>query len=538
MSQRKRSISTLLLSLAVACAAATSCDDEGAGTGLPSGAPPLEAPGMGLSVVRVLHASPDLPTVDIYVDDETSPLFSDVSYGDATEYASIPGRDHVLHFRTAQGNARSAPLFSSQSLSLPMAAATSLVATGLYEETTHDKALRVIPVAGSLQTVAPGKVRVHVLHGGVDASTLELDVDGDDEADITGLDRFEDSGEDGLEVPAGVVVRIQVTTDDPAIPLTSFTLPPQPAGSEVLVVVTGLLGVAPRLPTGFSLVTANEEGSLDRVLQDAVVYLLNTVSDLEQVDIFLDSKERVDSLAFGALSDRIQVSPAARSVDIFAGTPTGSRPGGTALVSQPTSGLKAGEQYLLVIAGPVPPPGGGSPGYRLLSFAEAFDADPDRLRMRLIHAAPGLRAVDMGPLDAEEELPALAAAEDLPFTQATDPEGLALPPVEFTLGLRLSEEPDALLGTFFVGPGPLLSAGVFAVLAEDGDERHLLLVSTSRSPWTVQDIVEGEEEPVVEEPGSGGSGGGGGWSTPPPSNDGWKLPRLPPAPAVPSLPRN
>ncbi|QSQ26456.1 DUF4397 domain-containing protein [Pyxidicoccus parkwayensis] len=563
MRRSARSISAVLLSWAVICAA-LSCDDDDDGSSDPPGAPADTAPGLGPSIVRVVQASPDLPDVDVYVDDETSPLFSSVSYGDVTDFVSIPGHTHVLRFRSARGNSSSKPLFSSEPVTVPLAAATSLVAAGQYEENTHDKALRVVPVSESLVAASPGNLRVRVLHGGVDASRLDVDVDGDGKPDIKGLDRFEDSGEEGLELPADKVVRMQVTTDDPENPLTSFTLPPQSEGGEVLVVITGLLDVAPRLPNGFSLITADDEGGMDRILQDPVVYLLNTVSDPKQVDIFLDNKERVDSLVFGALSDRVQVSSESRSLDVFSSTPTSNRPGGTALVSLPTSGLKAGEQYLVVIAGPVSPLRGSSPRYRLLPFAEAFELDEDtetgtedeQLRMRMIHAAPLRGAVDMGPLDAEGKLPSPAAADDLPFTQATEPEGLVLPPVEFTLGVRPSEAgPDEDPIEFFVGPGPLLSAGVFAVLAEDANhEPHLLLVSTAHAPWSGEDIVPGKgPQPVPPDDGDddddddgdddsdGGTDGGtdDGWGrggSPSRGGRDWQIPDLPDSPALPSLP--
>ena len=39
--------------------------------------------------VRVIHASPDTPAVDVLVNDELA-LFSSVMFGDATEYAEAP----------------------------------------------------------------------------------------------------------------------------------------------------------------------------------------------------------------------------------------------------------------------------------------------------------------------------------------------------------------------------------------------------------------------------------------------------------------
>ena len=492
MSDKRMRIPVLLVLLAVACAAATGCDDEDRAAP-PSDTSPPDAPRFGLSSMRVLHASPDLPSVDVYVDEETTPFFSGLDYGEATGYVTLPVGDHVLHLRAAGASVTSPALFSSTPVAVPGEDSLSVAAVGLYGEGSHDKALRVVPLSDAFAPAAPGTIRVRVLHGGMDASTLAVDIDGDGAAEITELDRFEDSGEGGLELPANTLLRMGLMVGEETLPLTTFTLPPQQEGSTLLIVITGLLSAAPRQPEGFSLVAANQEGAAGRIRQDPVVYVLNAASTTDSVDVFLDNTEQADSLEFGEMSARVQVGTDAPSVDVFISSPTSNRPGGEPLVSLSTGGLTAGEQYLAVLTGPFGPVQGGSPHFQLLPYAERFEPDAERLRMRIVHAAPGLSAVDAGPLDPNQQLPTTAAADDLPFTQATAPEGLPLPTVEFVLGMRPADDPGAPLTEFFIGPGPLLRAGVFAVLAQDAfDVPHLLLVSTARTPWTVQDIAPRE----------------------------------------------
>lgn len=59
-----------LLALAVAVPAATAADD---------------------AMVRVLHGSPDAPSVDVLVNDEKQPDLSGVEFGNATAYLAVPG---------------------------------------------------------------------------------------------------------------------------------------------------------------------------------------------------------------------------------------------------------------------------------------------------------------------------------------------------------------------------------------------------------------------------------------------------------------
>ncbi|WP_233274703.1 DUF4397 domain-containing protein [Haladaptatus cibarius] len=59
------------------------------------------APEPGNASVRLVHASPDAPPVDVTVAETNTTLFDDVSFGNATEYAEVPAGEYALEVRPA-----------------------------------------------------------------------------------------------------------------------------------------------------------------------------------------------------------------------------------------------------------------------------------------------------------------------------------------------------------------------------------------------------------------------------------------------------
>ncbi|QFU84112.1 DUF4397 domain-containing protein [Natronorubrum aibiense] len=53
----------------------------------------------GSALVRLFHASPDAPAVDVYADD--APLFEDVEFGESTDYVAVPAGSYTLSVRPA-----------------------------------------------------------------------------------------------------------------------------------------------------------------------------------------------------------------------------------------------------------------------------------------------------------------------------------------------------------------------------------------------------------------------------------------------------
>lgn len=448
------------------------------------------------SQLRFIHASPDLRAVDVYVEGQSQPLFSNVAYGTTSEERSVSSSSStlVLQLRPAGSGTELPPLVSSQPITLGEEAHVTAVAAGLSGASTSEAALRILPVLESFAPPAPGMVRVRLLHASADAPTLDIDTDGDAAAEVRGLARFSDSGAAGLELPARAPLRFALQSEDPRTEAVAFTVQALEEGSEVLVVLSGLLASAPRRDDGISLFVAGGTAPQARIRPDPVVYLLNASEEAGQLDVFLGTREQAGQVGFGGLSSPIAVSPGVETLDVFTASPTGVRPGVAPLLAQSTAALMSGERYLLVATGDPEGAGTGNSTFMLQAYAEGFAEDADQARLRFIHASASAPVLDASPLDGSARLPSEAVFDDVAYTQDSAPEGQPVPTLEFTLGVR-----PAVLATdsppteFDITPAPVEGEGLFGVLAGtfvSGDDSQsqlrLLLVDTSATPWSVR----------------------------------------------------
>lgn len=445
--------------------------------------------------VRFIHASPDVPAVDVYANEREQPLFTNVTYGMTTEETDYPASTLTLQLRPAGGGSELPPLVSGQPYALEENDQVSFVATGARGTNTSEESSRILPVKESFAPPAPGSSRVRFVHASTDAPTLDIDVDGNGTTEVRELERFTDSGEAGLELPAQTPLRFQVRSEDPRTEALGFTLPPLPEGSRVLVVLTGLVSTAPRRETGVSLVVAGTEGLQARIRPDPVVYVLNASEEAGPLDIFLASEERASELGFGALSSPILVHPGVAPLDVFTAAPTSRRPGVPTLLSQSTAELESGERYLLVATGIPGRPENDRSAFVLTPYAEEFAPDTAQARLRFIHASVSTPVVDAAPLDGNPLLPVEVPFNDVAYTQASTSEGAPVPAINLALGVRPADQDTEDAPTRFeIVPAPVPGEGLFGVLAGtfragDASQLSLLLVSTAATPWSVEVIT-------------------------------------------------
>jgi hypothetical protein len=62
------------------------------------------APGENASKVRLVHAVPDAPPVDVTVEEANTTLFDNVTFGNASQYAQVPAGEYTLEVRPATAN--------------------------------------------------------------------------------------------------------------------------------------------------------------------------------------------------------------------------------------------------------------------------------------------------------------------------------------------------------------------------------------------------------------------------------------------------
>jgi Domain of unknown function (DUF4397) len=197
----KIKLMTLLLA---ATALTTACDDDD-NTG-----PEGEAR------VRVVHASPDAPSVDVLLDD--AEVLSDVPYLAASDYLAASAGDHNLKVNAAG----TATTVIDADVTLADGTDYTVIASGLVAEITP------IVLVDDNSTPAAGNARVRAIHGAPSAPAVDIYVTApgaDLEAAVhvlTGV-AFGDVA-DYLEVPAGDY-QVRVT----------------PAGTKVVAIDSGSL---------------------------------------------------------------------------------------------------------------------------------------------------------------------------------------------------------------------------------------------------------------------------------------------------------
>jgi hypothetical protein len=195
----------LLTLLLAATAFTAACDDDDDNTG-PEGD----------ARVRVVHASPDAPDVDVLLDD--AEVLSDVPYLATSEYLETTDGAHNLKVNAAG----TATTVIDADVTLTDGTDYTVIASGLVAQ--------IEPIVLEDDNTAPaaGSVRVRAIHGAPSAPTVDVYVTAPD-ADLatatptlTGVDFGEFS--DYLEVPAGDY-QVRVT----------------PAGTKVVAIDSGAL---------------------------------------------------------------------------------------------------------------------------------------------------------------------------------------------------------------------------------------------------------------------------------------------------------
>lgn len=437
--------------------------------------------------LRVVHASPDAPAVDVYVEGSATPVISNLAYGSATAYLTVDAGSPNFQIRAAGAAPTSAPVYSTGPLTLAKDAQVTAIATGLLASTAAADSFRVLPFVEQFVAGGAGKAQLRIVHAAPDAPTVGVDVGNDNPAapEVASLARFADTGAAGIPLPSGAALQVGIAAGGNRV--TAFTTPALPEGGNLFVIAVGRLADLPRLETGFSLLAVGPAGVIGRIPQNPVVYALHASPDAPSVDI----RENVSkglllgNVAYGQMAP-IQVPPGNYQLAFYG---AGANPGTTPAAVVPANGLEAGQRYLALATGFLTP-AAGEPPFSLQAFKEEFAIDATNARVRAIHSSPDAPRVDLGPVTGGALTS--VAFNGLAFTEASVGAGLSLPPGTLQLGVA-ADNTTAPVATF----GVPLTAGVraFAVAAgaltpATGEQPFgLRIVNTAVTPWTVTAIA-------------------------------------------------
>lgn len=451
---------------------AAGCDDDdlaGPGADMGTGA-----------AVRIVHASPDAPAVDIYAEGVSAPLATNIAYGDATPYLNLAAGDYNIQLREFDSPSDSAPAFETGMLTIPDGARITAAAVGLLNSNNADDRFRVLTFAEDFAEAGAGNAIVRIIHAGADAPTVALDVGNDGVPEVPVFERFGDTGASGVPLPANTELQIAVWAGEPLARVTVFTTPQLPEGAELFVFATGLLGNLPREDAGFSLLAVVPTGALGFVKQNPVVFALHASPDAPPVDIYAGEAELVDNLSFGEISAPIQVAPGSYTLSF--------RPfdNGPEAASATTPVLEAGERYLAVASGYLL---SGEPEFTLLPYADSFDLGAMEPRVRVIHASPDADAVDVGTVSGGT-LTAVSDFTNLSFSDDSKASGTVIPVGTLPIGVAATGSTSPLAS---FGVTTALGVRAFAVaagsLSGPGETFRLLVVDTATYPWASAEVL-------------------------------------------------
>ncbi|MDY0110814.1 MAG: DUF4397 domain-containing protein [Candidatus Krumholzibacteria bacterium] len=440
---------------------------------------PTRPPVAEKALLRVVHASPDAPAVDLYVNDGSQPLIQALGYGATSAYLEVTPATYTIQLRAHGADPVSEPVFSEQ-LVVTAKQQITAVAAGLLGSGAADDRFRILALVEDFSDPGTGSAAVRIVHAAPDAPSVALDIGNDGAPELVGFSRFAETGPAGVSLPAGTPLRVGVWAGEPLARASVFTTPSLPAGANLFLIATGLLGDDPA-GTGFSLLAIGPTGSIGFIRQDAkaTVYALHGSPDAPPVAIDANGVEVVSSLAFGGLSSALVVWPGAYDLDF--------RAAGTSAVavSAATPYLEPGVQYLAIATGFL----GGSPTFRLLPLADAFTGSPTDALVRVVHASPDAPAVDVGPVVAGA-VAAVGSYTNLGFGQASAAAGTALPVGNLTVGVAATGTVTPV-ASFDVTTAAGLRAFAVACgsLGGTGESFRLLLVLAGDDNWAAVQVL-------------------------------------------------
>ena len=181
----------------------------------------------GDACISVVHASPDAPNVDIYLDGQH--VLGNLGFGWWSNWVAVPAGDHQVQVTAAGASLDTAVIDATVTVDAGMG--YQIAATGFVAEITP----QIYPI--DFSALDEGNGRINVVHAVPDAPAVDVAVAGGDVL-ISNL-AFPDASE-ALEVPAGTYdleVR-PAGTEDVALDLPGVTLE---AGMAYDVFAVGLL---------------------------------------------------------------------------------------------------------------------------------------------------------------------------------------------------------------------------------------------------------------------------------------------------------
>lgn len=273
------------------------------------------APASGFLKVRVLHASPTAPVVDVYVtapgDDISmmSPTLTGVDFKDYSDYLEIPEGDYQIR---VTGTTSKTPVYDSGTVPLGAGVTYTIAAV---TTTTGLSPISLLVLTGdnsnpSLE-IADVRARVRAVHASYDTGLVDILVD---DVEVLGDVPFK-AASPYLEVPAGDR-NVKVNAANTNITAIEVT-PTLERGLDYT-----MLAVGTSTPDTLEALLALDDNT-DPTSGNAKVRVIHASPDAPAVDVYVDGTEVLTNVPYKAISGYLEVAAGAHNIQVFAtGTTT------------------------------------------------------------------------------------------------------------------------------------------------------------------------------------------------------------------------
>jgi hypothetical protein len=345
------------------------------------------------ATVRVIHASPGAPEVDVLIDGQ--PLLERVAYGTASDYLAITAEEHRLQIIPTGQTAEAAVV--DETIDAAPGQAYLLAVYGLLNDIGGD----IYDV--DLSEIEPGQARVRLINFSPDAGDVDLlETGGDEWFGDVGLGEASD-----YEDIAPGTYSADVRGDDDRVLQTVADLTFEETRVYDVVVLGQLADDSLEVQSLVTTVSPScaEVLGLEGSSSDACVRMVHAAPDAPPADIYLNEAEIAENLEFGTATEYVTVpSGDGRGVRVTAtGTPVEEAIIDTSLDFDP------GQAYEILVTG------GGDDLEATITGTDLRPLAEGQARVRVIHASPDAGAVDIGVKGSEDNI-----FEGVDFRDATD----------------------------------------------------------------------------------------------------------------------
>jgi hypothetical protein len=210
-----------------------------------------------VAAVRAVHASPDLPAVDVYIEGITIPLAMNLEYGDASDFGLLPAvKGAIFEVRPTGADPRSEPLFMSLGFTLAPSEESTAALGGLAASDDPQDSLRVVLDPEDFDLVTGGTWRIRFSNMVSDVSQISIDIGSDGIVDET-VERFRPTDVEGIPLSSDSTTFLTIVV--PGGGTFSGGMPAFEEGSEVFVYITGMVSVPDTDPRRLQLLFMDED---------------------------------------------------------------------------------------------------------------------------------------------------------------------------------------------------------------------------------------------------------------------------------------